>query len=514
MTKEQFIENLMTDPELLLQKKPFYRGVVDYNGRRIIPYGDQVDLTGTLRASVPSVKRITISQEQYAAELDPYSHAVLFDENVPAITIKSKEGGWMEIKQYRIAVPFQRLILNKQVRHLCVNAMIQTLLNTDPSETQRKNFVRIKQGWEEKNMEGKKWKMVESQKSYGDSALLFYMKDGKVDARNICYEDGYTIITHKDHDGKHVLECLYYIVDDVEYIDCYDDTYMTRFTNEAYVDNTGTVKSSWKRYPAVMHGFSEIPLITKRGPVAWDSGQPIIESYEALYNTFIVIQKRHGWGIIYVKGQLQAGGQKIAGNVVLVDNSGNPESDAKILEAPDPQHMIDTLKTMKQTIEMATGTTFILPEDINISSDISGLAVELTQELDMATAQDGISEWQNVANKMMRLFIEGFAKELVASGENPTAITDFAELRVQNKFQVWKPKSEENHNIMVEAAKGAGIISLQTAVEKNTLATPDEMMRIKREEEEARQKELQKAKEDAELAAQLDASNNNDGDNG
>jgi hypothetical protein len=452
-----------------------------------------VHLTETLRATVPNIRRIVVSQPQYASELDPYSHKVLFDENVPAITIKTNKGGWLEIEQYRMAIPFQRLILNKQVRHLCVNHMTQTLLNTDATEEQNKFFIRIKQGWDEKNMEGKKTQFVKNQKSFSDAALLFYMEDGKVQVRNVCYEDGYTIITHKNNNGKHILECLYYVVDDVEYIDCYDDKYMTRFTNETYTDAKGAINSSWKRYPSELHGFSENPLIVKRGDVAWDNGQSIIESYEVLYNTFIVIQKRHGWGIIYIKGQLSEKGKKIAGNVVLVDNSGNPESDAKVLDAPDPNNMIETLKAMKQSIEIATGTTFILPEDINISSDISGLAVELTQELDMATAQDGVIEWQNVADKMMRLFVEGFANELVESGEIPTAKTDFSKLRIHNEFQVWKPKSEENHNIMVEAAKGAGIISLRTAVEKNTLSTPDELVRIQKEKEEEERKQAAQA---------------------
>jgi hypothetical protein len=112
---------------------------------------------------------------------------------------------------------------------------------------------------------------------------------------------------------------------------------------------------------------------------------------------------------------------------------------------------------------------------------------------------------------MMRLFIEGFAKELVASGENPTAVTDFAQLRVQNKFQIWKPKSEENHNIMVEAAKGAGIISLQTAIEKNTLSTPDEAMRIKREKEAEEAKALaqqQAAAQNAQTTQTINNQNN------
>jgi hypothetical protein len=501
MTTQEYIEQLLSDPEKLLQKKPFYRGIVDYSYKS--SKNTTVELTGTMRATVPNIRQNIVTQAQYVSELDPYSHKVLFDENVPSITIKAKKDGWLEIEQYRMAIPFQRIILDKQVRHLCVNPMNQTLLNTQPTDKQNQNFIRIKQGWAEKNLEGVKEQFVRNQKSFGDAALLFYMADGKVYARNICYDDGYTIISHKDNNGRHVLECLYYVIDDVEYIDCYDDTYMTRFTNETFTDARGAITSSWKRYPSQRHGFSENPLITKRGKVAWDAGQSIIESYEVLYNTFIVIQKRHGWGIIYIKGQLNEQGKKIAGNVVLVDSSGDPTSDAKTLNPPDPQNMIETLKAMKQSIEMATGTTIILPEDINISSDISGLAVELTQELDMGTAEDGVTEWQNVANKMMRLFMEGFAKELVMKGENPTAVTDFAELRIQNSFQVWKPKSEEAHNQMVATAKGAGMISTQTAVEKNTLSTPDEMLRIQKEAEEQRALEAQQA-----AALQTTPSNN------
>jgi hypothetical protein len=467
------------------------------------PVKTEVYLTDTVRATLPGIKKVPVTQETFCAELDPYSHDVLFDDNVPAITVKTQKGGYMELKQYRVAIPFQKIICNKQVRHLCTNHMQHTLLNTDPTEKQSKDFIRIKQGWEQKNMEALKTTFVRQQKSYGDAALLFFMENGRVGARNICFDDGYTIITHKNQNGKHVLECLYYEVDEIEYIDCYDDEKMTRFTNDVVVGADGKVTANWNRHEAVYHGFSENPLITKRGDVAWNEGQTFITSFEAMWNTFIVIQKRHGWGIIYIKGQIQDNAKKIAGNVVLVDNSGSPESDAKILDSPDPQHSIDTLKAMKQQIEIATGTTFILPEDINISSDISGLAVELTQELDMNTAMSGVGEWQNVASKMMRLFVEGFAKELVNTGEEgyEAAITDFSSLRIQSQLQVWKPRSEEAHNIMVEAAKGAGIISLQTAVEKNTLSSPDEMMRLKREEEEAARKAAEQATVEAAAAS-------------
>lgn len=503
----EIIESLLANPDGLLQKKPFYRGLTtrpNIGGNNII--AKTTPLTGKVQAQLPSIRLETVTQGDFMRELDVFSHRVLFDENVPAITIKAADNnGYLEIEQYRMSVPFQVLIRDKQVRHLCVIPMQQTLLNSNPTEIQSENFVRIKQAWEQKNMEGAKTKFVQDQKSYGDAGLLFYMDgNGKVNTRNINFADGYVIITHKDNNGKHILECLYYSVTDdngntVTYIDCYDDEYMTRFTDEPSVDVvTGAITSSWRRYPSIKHGFSENPLITKRGEVAWNRGQKTIESYEALYNTFIVIQKRHGWGLIYVKGKFNQNAQKIAGQVVLNDTSLDPNADAKVLSPPDPNNMIETLDLMEQTIMKACGTTFVLPKDIKISGDTSGLAVELTQELDLATAQDGVIDWQNVANKMMRLFVEGLAMELVNTKENEKAITEFADLRIQNKFMVWKPKSEQAHNQMLATLKGAGGISQQTLVEKNTISTPDEMMRIEREH----QKELQEQTEIAQQATQ------------
>jgi hypothetical protein len=489
-TERQLIDALLADPGKLKQKKPFFRGVRKVGG---LGKNSVTTMLDTVEARLPRLNLEVVTQDDYIRELDVYSHKVLFDENVPSITIKASGGGYLEMEQYRMAIPFQQIILEKQVRHLCVNMMEQTLENQNPTEAQQKNFVKVKQEWLKKNMEGAKTQFVKDQKSYGDAALLFYMDgNNKICTRNINYADGYVIITHKDGNGKHILECLYYENDDIEYLDCYDDEYITRFTNEPIINvNAGTISYSMKRYPPVRHGFSENPLITKRGPVAWDKGQPTIESYEALFNTFIVIQKRNGWGLIYIKGKFNDNARRIAGNVILNDTSGAPEADAKILNPPAPSNMTDTLDFMEYTIQKATGTTFILPKDIKISGDTSGLAVELTQELDMATAQDGVIEWQNVSNKMMRLFVEGLAKELVSKGEKgfENAVTEFQELSINNKFTVWKPKSEEGHNQMVATMVGAGILSKQTGVEKNTLSTPDELARIKRETEEA-QKQL------------------------
>lgn len=503
----QQINTILSDPEKILLKEPFTREIEDKSNHKSICHPSSVGLACRVTASLPRIRRYTVSQETFMKELDVFSHGVLYDENVPSITIKTRKNGFLEIEQYRMAVPFQMLIMQKQVRHLCVNNMSHTLLNTEPTDQQTRDFMRIKQAWDEKNMEGAKTKFVQSQKSYGDAGLLFFIdSDNKMRTRVINFADGYVIITHKNNEGRHILECLYYSVTDndgntTEYLDCYDDEYMTQFTNTT--DAGGTMnKSGWVQHEPIRHGFSECPLITKRGEVAWDRGQKTIESYEALYNTFIVIQKRHGWGALYVKGKFNQNAKKIAGSIVLNDTSLDPNADAKYLNPPDPQNMIETLELMEQTIMKSCGTTFILPKDIKISGDTSGLAVEMTQELDMATAQDGVIEWQNVANKMMRLFKEGLAMELVNNHVKgyEDAKTRFAELRIQTSFMVWKPKSEEAHNQMLATLHSSGGISQQTYIEKNTISTPDELMRIRKEHEEQIKEQEEQERKAAEIA--------------
>lgn len=503
---DEFVKSLLDNPELLSHKKPFFRGFTPMNVR--LP--EKVRLSGFIEATVPRIYRNVIDQSVYAMEASPYSHRVLFDSNIPSITVKMKKHGYMDIEQYRLGMPMQILIRDKQVRHLCVNRMLQILNNMNPTDVQNQNFIRYKQAWDEKNMEGAKTQFVRDQKTFGDAALLMYMgRDGRLHTRNISYNDEITIISHKNNNGEHVLECLKYEVDGYTVIDCYDDTYVTTFTETQNREADGRIIRGWNRSASRPHGFSEIPLITRRGDVAWERGQLMIEALESLLNTFVVIQKRHGWGMIYVKGKFSEGAKKLAGNVILNDNSGDPTSDAKILDPPSPDNMIETINCLEEQIQKACGTTWVLPKDIKMSGDTSGVAVELTQELDLATAQDGVIEWQNVANKMGRLFKEGLAMELVNTGENPNAITEYKELKIQNSFSVWKPRSEDAHNQMVEAAVGAGIISKQTAIEKNTLSTPDEKARIEREEKEKADKELEQKKAEMELDNSMQNSTQN-----
>ena len=485
---KKIISQLLANPEKLKMKKPFTRGM-DRETMSTLP--NDIEVSGKVSAVLPNFRKTIVPQEQFIAELDPMSHDVLFDENIPSICVKVKDGGYRDIKYQKMAIPFQKNIRDKQVMHLTANPMQFTLMDIKPTSKQQEDFITFKQYWDLRNQDGMKNKMVATQLSYGDAGLLYYFDyKGQIKSRILSFADGYVLCPHNDQNGDRILESVYYTKDNVEYIDSYDDTFMYRHKKDWNIDNTSNLNDvGWVMEEPRKHGFKEIPLITKRGDVAWNNVQPIISCYEELYNVFNAIQKRFGWGIFYVKGRFKDEGKKIAGSVVLNDTSIEGKGDAKFLTPPTPQGTIDTLNLMLESIQLGSSTTFLLPKDVKMSGDISGIAIMLTQSLDIENALQKVIEWQNVADKMVRLFKYGIAKELVNNGIQPTAITDFDTLNINAKFKVWRPLNEYEYNQMLTILTGAGILSKESGIELNTISKPDEKLRLQKEQEELERKQ-------------------------
>lgn len=509
MTHKEEIEALLAQPDKLLMRKPFTRGA-DLDISQIGDV-DEVYLNNKVKANLPKYMRIVIPQEQYLQELDPQCHAVLFDENIPSLCVKVKKDSFVELDYEKMAVSFQRNIRDKRFLHLSGNPMQFTLMDENPTDETKEDFTTFKQYWDLRNMDGMRNKMIETQLSCGDAGLLFYFNyKGEIKCRLISFMDGYVICTHKDQNGETILETIYYSEDGVEYIDSYDDEYMYRYTNDmgAVVDET-EIRAGWRWHKPVKHGFKEIPLITHRGPVAWEDAQSIITNYEILYNIFNAIQKRLGWGMLYIKGKFKQQAKKIAGSVILNDDSLDGNGEAKFLAPPSPDNIIKTLELMEETIQKCAGCTFILPKDIKMSGDVSGIAVKFTQGLDLETAQRGAIDWQNVADKMVRLFKHGLAKELVQKGINQKAVTKFPNMRINAFIKVWSPQSDTEYNNMLVASVAGGILSKETATECNTESKPDELSRIKREKETDFQNELNQSRAKKELDKEFSDNNNN-----
>ena len=469
MTKQEIEEKIrvmLLDPDnKLLSKLPFTRGGDLDNDTT----DTTVNVGQKMCVSLPKIDKRIITQTEYMKELDPMFHKVLFDDNVPSITVKLNDGGYVDLEFKKMALPFQENIKNKQVQHLCGRPMKFTLNITSPSEQEKSDYSTIKKYWKKRNMDGMRYKMVDAQKSIGDAGLLFYINHrGEVKSRLLSYLDGYVLIPHNDDNGERILETVYYMSDNKEYIDSYDDKYMYRMTKGSTTEN----KKEWVVEAPILHGFDEIPLVTKRGKVAWENGQSIIEVLEIIWNIYCVIMKRHGWGILYIKGNIIEKAKKIAGSVILQDNSGDQSSTAEFKAAPTPAGMETLIDSLINQIMVATSTTFLLPKDIKTGGDLAGITVQLIQSADNEIALQGTIEYQNVADKMLRLFTYGLGKELTLKGEDDTAVTRLPKLDISAQFEIWMPKSEAEIMNMLVQYKAANIISGRTT-EICPIASPD-----------------------------------------
>ena len=110
------VEALISKPEQLLRKKPFFRGSGTYAVNEPL-VGDR-DINELMDARLPKTRMTPIPQEQFLKELDPDCHKVLFDQNVPSICTKLEDGSYVEVEFNKMALPYQKNIKDKQVLHI------------------------------------------------------------------------------------------------------------------------------------------------------------------------------------------------------------------------------------------------------------------------------------------------------------------------------------------------------------------------------------------------------------
>ena len=505
-SRQDIINDFLKNPQKLLLKKPFLRGCSSVHISDVSD-GSEISTAYRREAKLPNVKRTVVSQERFAKELDANCHNVIFDTNLPSICVKVEDECYQEINFKRFGIPMQLAAVRAQTLYLGGNKRQHTLHDSNPSEKLKKNFADFKWHWENSNQDGIGYRAIKIQKSFGEVGLLVYMNEkSEAKTRLFSYEDGYQVISHKDDNGEPLLDCVYYQTEDgIRHIDAYDETYHYHFSDSFVVSadesKQGEILTGWNLLYKEEHGFKESPLAIKRGKVAWEGGQDLIELFEIIFNLFAVIQKRHGWGILYIKGKFNETAKKIAGSVILNDTSIDGKGSAEFKTPPSPQNMIDFMQAILDQIEIAIGTTFILPKDVKSSGDISGLAIQMTRSLDIINSYDEVIEWQNFVSKHSRLFKDGLAKQLVASGENPSAVTDFEQMKISTSFKPWQPFDESTWNQMLCTLKGSGLISTKTGIEKNTVSAPDEEIRL--------QTEQAAAEEKAAKQAELQPNNNN-----
>lgn len=467
MTKEDYLSN----PEKLLYKKPFTRGV---NEDYIQLFRDDIAFDSETIAKLPSYSGKSISQAQYLLELDPSSHAIMFNDDLPRLS-NNPNASWDEANPYRASFSFQKQILNQHNQYVNTKGMKFILLNTKPDDVIRESFVEIKDEWVTRNMDVWKERLYKEQKSTGDGALLFYYNNKqKCKVRLLSYRKGYTLIPQYDENEEMILFSVYYKSEKKLRMDVYDDENIYRYVN---------LEKDWVLESTEAHGFSEIPVVYKRGSVAWEDGQVLIDIFELLYNIYMIIEKKVGFPMLYIIGKADLA-KKSDTAVMLQDKSiDNSKSDAKFLNPDEPTGFQKLLEDLFKKIQICTSSVLLAADEIKITADVSGLALKMMRSAIYEKAQEDIRDYDEVADKMFALFKDGVSKEL-------KRYTYWKNCRIRAEYDLWMPQSETDVANRLITQKQAGIISAETATDLSPDSQPDEHSRLEKEAAELAAKEI------------------------
>ena len=374
-----------------MNKKPFTRGA---NEEFIRLFRFDVMDNEELIAEIPAFAGKTISQSQYILELDPNSHAIMYNDDLPRLS-GNPNASWDEANPYRAAFSFQSEVLSQHNQYVNTKGMKFTLLNTRPTEQVHDTFVQIKDEWVDRNMDIYKERIYVEQKSVGDAALVFYFdKKGRFRTRLLSYRDGYQLIPQYDENGDLMLFSVYYKSEGKLRIDTYDDKQIYKFQH---------VDKDWMLIDVVKHDFEDIPVVYKRGDVAWEKGQVLIDIYELLYNIYMIIEKKVGFPILYIIGKPSLERRNDTAVMLKESSVEDSNADAKFLNPSEPKGFQELLSDLFKKIQICTSSVLVSADEIKITADVSGVAMKMLREAIYKRAQEDIRDYDEVADKNVQI---------------------------------------------------------------------------------------------------------------
>lgn len=471
-----------------------------------------IDTDGTLTNEMPQAPAIfrTVSQADFLRELYPSGHAINSDYYYPDIwreeeyDITDEYGndtgrkGTRVFKELvpRYAFAFQRIILVKQLVHLCGND-IQFELNEDkPTDEQNDTFSFIRKGWLKKDMEVAFYESAKSVKATGDTAFVGFMKNGKFGWRVLSYLNGDTLYPHYDDTGELELFARSYANYDeegrsvTEWLEVWDKKYMYRFRrNGPDARNVADIVirafgfDGYKLVSSDPHGFDRVPVSYMRdeGGPCWSDSQSSIDGYELSFSQMAQNNEAFGFPIMYMQGENIAPAAHDMNGTIRILNLG-PDDKAGFLDQPSGSESYQ--RQLEFFYKMIYEQSFtVIPPELK-SGDLPAAALKILYSPAYEKASTDAQEYQKFLNGMFGIFLHGY-------GVESQRTIDFASLPVK----VWiEPYVHVNNSaVMADLATGIqnGFVSRQTASKKASFYTDaDEWDRIIKETKQQQEADL------------------------
>jgi len=379
-----------------------------------------------------------ISQADFLRELYPSGHAINSEEYYPDIwkeetyEITDENGnptGKQVTRLYKELVPryafaFQRVILVKQLVHLCGND-IQFELNEDkPSDSQEQTFSFIRKGWFNKDMEVAFYEAAKSVKATGDGAFVGFMDNGNFKWKTLSYLNGDALYPHYSQSGKLELFARSYSDYDetgtsiTEWLEVWDDTLFYRFRRNGEKKKTimdritrmlGIDGYSLAEEPKP-HGFPFVPVAYKRDEngACWSDSQDSIDGYELSFSQMAQNNQAFGFPIMYLQGENIEPMQHDLNGSIKVLQMGTDDK-AGFLDQPSGSESFQ--RQLEFFYKMIYEQSFtVIPPELK-SGDIPAAALKILYSPAYEKAMNDAQEYQPFLKEMVNIFLFGYGME-------------------------------------------------------------------------------------------------------
>lgn len=454
--------------------------------------------------------RKQIFQSEFLAELDPDGHKIndpTYYENikkeVPILDKDKNPTGKTQIVEIpieRVAVPLQRVILEKHLTHLCGDKIKFVSHNINPTDNEIDTFVRFKQGWEKRNMETAKYEFCQSIKATGDAAYCAYLDNRKFSYRVFSVLKGDGLHPIRDSRGK--LKIFgrsftaydYERQEEVPYLEIWDDQYCTLFSYNTEVSTKKGNSIKWnadtfqlQNYKSLdpdgwivvdqpkRHGFKQIPIVYLKNDdgACWSGVQDLIDKLEMALSQLFENNKAYAFRIMVVKGDVEIQGDlKGQARAMLFDNN---EGDAEFMEKADASSSFEL--QLKETLKyILMGSFTVLPPETP-SGDLPGVTIKIMYSPAIEQGLNDKNFYNQAMDDIVSLFKEGYAKE------EGNSVSDFEMLDVRGDISIYihQNDSEVTNNLVLGV--NAGFTSRETAQEYSIYSAADELNRLQKQKE-------------------------------
>lgn len=455
-----------------------------------------------------------VPRSEFLRELYPSGHRIYdplyYKDEFKQVEVKYEDADgntrtstrWVKQMVDRVAVPFQYIIKTQHNIHMCGNNVLFRDSNHNPSGKDKDILTMFKQLWLDRNMESWLYHCVDSEHCTGDALIAFHFdKDGRIRARTYSYLDGYTICrpVSDPMTGEPIAQAVKYYAyneDDkavCEYADVWDTERFMRLRRSRRGVG-GAVSTALERLgfsgfsvdvEPMQHGFPFLPLAYKRCRIGacWSNVQNLCDTYELGLSQSCRNNKALSTAIVFLAGG-DADVKGMADGRPYAITSTDPNAKAEILTYNDTSTAFDsTLKTIKDNIFLGSFT--VMPPEVR-SGDLPGIAIKLIYSPSLDQAIQEAREWDYFIDRMTMCFKYGMGREMGMS-------SDMERMRINGTII---PYVHENTTELISnltQSKLAGIMSVETATQRNPYSSNDEFTMIKEEARADREMDEQEA---------------------